>query len=93
MSYIFSFAGAFAGTWLVAWLAGIGFNFFGIERRARFGAFCLAAGFVFGRYSGDAPVGSEGLRLLSALCGGLLALSLLWYLWFKREGRDKTPPS
>ena len=91
MSYLLSFLGAFAGTWLVAWLAEIGLVFFGIERRARFGAFCLAAGFVCGKYSGDAPLGPEAFRLLSALGGGLLALWLLSYWWFKKGKRDTNP--
>ncbi len=88
VSYLLSFIGAFAGTWLMAWFAEIGLIFFGIERRARFGALCIAAGFVFGRYSGSGPVGPEALRLLSGLSGGVLALCLLWYWLFKREERQ-----
>ena len=83
-----NFGLGFASIWFVACVAEIVLRFFITGRRVRFGAFCVAIGFALAHFSGQAETGPQALYLISSILGAGLALSSLYYHWFRR-GRSE----
>jgi hypothetical protein len=86
MTIIFNFALALISTFLVGmaakWLAGK----FTDASAARVAGFAAACGYGIGKYSFAAPAGTDITAPAAAAVGALIALAIVWFMMFRRNG-------
>jgi hypothetical protein len=84
MNLLVAFLSALIATALAGVMARIAIGFVSVERAAGFGAFCVALGYVAGRYSYSGPLDARAVEAGVAAAGAILALAGLWAWLLKK---------